>query len=366
MYQLDVAQVAQCEVTLREVLASLQPGDFSPEREAAFRTQLGHALMRLGRLDEAVGVANELRSRLSASQLGELRYAIQLQAAIAIARRSTEEARSAAREMLEIDAARGDIVQLAVSHAYLASCSDAFPQVAREHYREALELATATQHRVTVMMVHLNRAQLEEQLGRFDLALADARRARTLAHDFTETTAEAHALINESAALRETGEVRAALEQAKEALNLIRELNEPRVLGASLAAIGAAQLAGGETAAAIETLDAAVAHRRRSHSIGQLISDLVRLAEALMRANRIDEARVAADEVAALASGEISDELRPAKLCAVLAEVYRASRDDVLAQTWTERGRSTMQTMLERIPDEETRAAYRGLSCNRF
>jgi tetratricopeptide (TPR) repeat protein len=173
-------------------------------------------------------------------------------------------------------------------------------------------------------------------------------------------------LINESAALRETGEVRAALEQAKEALNLIRELNEPRVLGASLAAIGAAQLAGGETAAAIETLDAAVAHRRRSHSIGQLISDLVRLAEALMRANRIDEARVAADEVAALASGEISDELRPAKLCAVLAEVYRASRDDVLAQTWTERGRSTMQTMLERIPDEETRAAYRGLSCNRF
>jgi DNA-binding SARP family transcriptional activator len=366
MYQLDVAQVAQCEVTLREVLASLQPGDFSPEREAAFRTQLGHALMRLGRLDEAVGVANELRSRLSASQLGELRYAIQLQAAIAIARRSTEEARSAAREMLEIDAARGDIVQLAVSHAYLASCSDAFPQVAREHYREALELATATQHRVTVMMVHLNRAQLEEQLGRFDLALADARRARTLAHDFTETTAEAHALINESAALRETGEVRAALEQAKEALNLIRELNEPRVLGASLAAIGAAQLAAGETAAAIETLDAAVAHRRRSHSIGQLISDLVRLAEALMRANRIDEARVAADEVAALASGEISDELRPAKLCAVLAEVYRASRDDVLAQTWTERGRSTMQTMLERIPDEETRAAYRGLSCNRF
>ncbi|HUA08198.1 MAG TPA: AAA family ATPase [Candidatus Acidoferrales bacterium] len=360
MLQMDCAEVVECETTIREAIAILQPGDLTTEREAAMRSQLGHALVRQGRVSDAAAHAASLRTLPFASQPCELRYILQLDAQVAIGLGDMPRAREAIERMLDIDIARGDIAQEAVSHAYLANCMDSRPDEARRHYERALDIAVGSGRKTTALMAVLSRGTLEEGIGRYDIALRCAREARRLAREVNEVTVEAHALVNESAALRETGEVAAALELAREACALARERKEPRVLAAALSALGGAQLANGD-AGAVATLCEAVEQRRRAHSRRSLAASLVMLAQAFLHEERIDEARAAADEVATIAAGALVEQLTPAKLCAVLSEVYRASGDSERERRWAESGASIVATILERIGDEESRTAYRAL-----
>lgn len=364
MYQMDVADIAGCETTLREAVATARAGDVSINHEAAAVSQLGHALMRLGRLDEADAIVAERRPRYAA-HLGELRYIVQLEAAVAIARNKLHDARTASREMLRIDLARGDITQETVSRAYLGSCSDAWPSEAREHFERAYEIASILERKTSMLMLRLNRGTLEEQTGRYDLALVCARDAFAIATELGEITVQAHALINESAALRETGDCEAASETARRAYTLVRDVDEPRVVAGALSAMGKAELARGNPSRAIELLEEAVMLRRRAHSQNTLVADLAALADALRQAGRPTDARRAADEVAPMVRDDLEEHLRPTKLCAVLADVYAANGDVERANEWRKRGRALIATTLGRISDEETRAAFRSLSYNR-
>jgi DNA-binding SARP family transcriptional activator len=198
---------------------------------------------------------------------------------------------------------------------------------ARARYVEAADVFKKHSLRQYFSSSLIEAGEIEREAGDIESAVALWERALPLAQALDAKYSIAHCKLNLGEALLVRGDAKRALPMFEEALAICRELSDPRVICDAKIYVGSARAALGDRDVGIATMREAIAMRSEVTSGRRLAIDYCYLIDALLDADRIEEASTAASALLAIHESEPQKHPFPARVLNSLSRAAAASAD---------------------------------------
>lgn len=237
---------------------------------------------------------------------------------------------------------------------------------ARQHYAEAEKIYRAIGKRQGQAAVLINAGLLAlVHLGRYDEARAAFEQADEIFRRLDDLRGQTIAALNLGMAAAYQEDYPAAKAAAQRALELARSMSSRPLEANALGNLGAAERELGELSQAIEHMEAGLAIRRELGQAAELGADLCDLTVAYLRAGRLEDARLAAQELLELHAAAAEAMMHPQYVLWAAAQTYEALGETQRAQELLTQAHRTLQERANAIPDPESRATFLALPFNR-
>jgi hypothetical protein len=323
---------------------------------------MGNCIL-LGELDDAAALLAEQRDFVEGGPPTEQIGVSSTSAWLAHVREDFDALPVYARELLELAETIGDERRAARAHLWLAYVDHQELRAgeAREHYLRCLTLSERVGHVGEQITVALNLGTLNLEVGRAECAMPHLRRALELSKQIGTKTLEGYALAAHARALLLLGRLDEALAPALDAVTRGAQTGEKALMASAEISLGAIEIASGALESGIARAAAAAAIRREMDARETLLENLAIVAEGLILARRLDEAKTTAQEMASIAA---SRRVVPTRTCLAVANVARACGDRANAFKWSQRGKSSLEEYAARLGAED-REPFMRLPWNR-
>ncbi len=293
--------------------------------------------------------------------------ALSTAAVAALLRQRYQECRALSREALDISEHLGDReaeassrARIAVTSAWLGDYDEAIAQ-----FEYAVDVYAAIGHRRGLCTTLSNKTLLAMRLGKFDEAVECINRSNALLDVVQEIRMRVANDVNLSFVKLHSGEPQAARDLAAGALEQARAIAFPVFEAAALANLGNAKAALDEMDGAIADMEMGIAIRRAHQDRGDFLDDLSDLALAYVKANRIDEARLVADELQEIGAGSLEGAFWPQYIWRAIARVSEAAGNEDVARDARQAAVRALSQFAGAISNEEWREAFLALAVNR-
>jgi DNA-binding SARP family transcriptional activator/energy-coupling factor transporter ATP-binding protein EcfA2 len=300
-----------------------------------------------------------------ADQVVEAR-ALSVASTAALLRRDYRESFDLATRALVLHEATNDregeawaLGRLAVNAAWLGD----FGTALREFDRALVAFESIGNQR-GLALTHTNRTTLLMRLGLFRDALASIERSNALyeiAHEQRTITAN---LVNASFVTLHLGDAPEAKELAHRALTAAKEIAFPVFEAAALSNLGNAERVLGQLADAIEHMEAGIAIRRPIQEPRDFVDDLADLTLSYVAAGRTRDALATAEELCAIGRVSFDGAFWPHYIWWAIAQGLAAGGESARAKDAAERARTELETLVDGIDDERTRASLLAIDVN--
>jgi DNA-binding SARP family transcriptional activator/tetratricopeptide (TPR) repeat protein len=253
----------------------------------------------------------------------------------------------------------GDVDGQAVAHVGLfGSARYRFDiAAAREHVRDALTLFERLQNPRAVAGALLNQGVLEEQIGEFERAEADYRRALSIAESVGQSGYTCLAMANLAALESMRGNHVRARELAGKAVAFARDRNLEVEEHVALEYLGTAERELGELEDARDHFEVVLQYRR-GRDPRTVLDVLIEAIPAYVGLGAVAGAFAAAAELLRGLEGDRMRVAFPARALWVAASAYAAAGDAERATALSDEARALLHELAARAPDDATRNGY--------
>lgn len=338
------------------------------DAHAAARLALADTFIYEGRLPEAYGALDELRSAVhDAGDRGALIRTLIGFSRAALAQQDYRAMSEFAAEAHDVSRRIGDREGEALALHTMANGLLYTDRVddAASYYERAQQIYERIGHRVGLASIFVDRGLFMTELGLLDEALRWYDRARRAVREIGFGFVACVEQIDRSYCRRLRGEPLAARAAARTARALARRIGARHLESAALGTLGTAETLLDDCGAAVAHLTRAVDLRRRDGATPRLGDNLCALAFAQARAGDLPAACRAADEMLALHEAHPHLAPQPTEWLWTAVHVAHVSGRDDDASRLLGQAADAMAARAAAIGEPATRAAYLALPFNR-
>jgi DNA-binding SARP family transcriptional activator len=359
-FLLQRGDTAEAVKTLRTLEPALPT--FEPEQCFEYYQELGSALFRSLRFDEARAMLAEFRAYLTAhpSVEGEFTYAA-TELTGAWVSDNPAALRAAAERYIRHAELRGDLFAEALGRAHLAYVKHQLHDTsgAREEYARTLAMYERLGHGANVLITRLNYGMVEYEVGHIDRAAEQWELIGKEAGKFNCGTIQIAANVNLAEVELVRGNVAKALAYARAAHADAEPAGDVWMVTNARAAIGAACCRSGNTQEGLKHLRHAVEMvRGKPEQSRTFVGYLATYVDELVRANETGDLPPLIDELRDAFDADPLEPQYPGFVSWVLARAADANGDSALAARAIERGRDLVEERARAFEDPQDRRAF--------
>jgi predicted ATPase/DNA-binding SARP family transcriptional activator len=306
------------------------------------------------------------RAQTQADRALQIR-ALTTAATAALVQQQYRETQDLTQEALAIAEALGDRDAEAFAQARIAATAAWLSDfnLARVMFARALELFEELDNKRGLATTLTNAVLLAMRLGRFDEARALIARSDALLEVVQEPRMWVANRVNASFIALQQGDAATALRLAQEGLATARSIGFPIFEAAALANVGNAERVLGDLDGAIAHMQEGLAIRRGVQHAAEFADDLADLTLAYVQADRADEARTTAEELAALSDDPALGALWSHYIAWAISAGFRAAGDATRASAYAARARELLSAFASSIGDEDACTTFLAMRISR-
>jgi DNA-binding SARP family transcriptional activator len=236
----------------------------------------------------------------------------------------------------------------------------------REMARDLLDFVEKHNVNMNRNAVRVNTGYCERYVGNVDSAIEIWKETLIIATRDGRADAASTTQVNLAEALLVREDYAGALNYAISVHDLATKTGEGRIITESALILGAAEaLTAPDPQPGLARMRGAIEARRSIGSPKALANELSLLIETHARTGHLDFVRSYAEELRTIYASVRERLFSPARICMALAQAAEFDGDDAAVKRYVFEGVTLLKAMLERIPDEETRASQAALPFHR-
>lgn len=361
-------QVGDLRDGIKEYQNSIAFSEAGTLDEFRRRAYLVNCIARLGDSERAKALFSELEIQLASisDPRAELWLGIAHQI-LAIVLEQTDVFEAAGNRLVTASDRVGAMATRVVGLSLLAQAAFRRLEVekGRALVREVFEAIDRYDIMINSIAMGNNLTLAEREIGNIDYAIEAWERSHDAAQRAHLSSAMVCALINGAEAKLERGEAHASVAMARRALDLTRRSGERRLLIDGEVTLGEALVATGRRAEGLTLLRRVVEEREITGSMRSLSNDLSILIESLVDAGETADLARYAERLKQLYALGRDRVTFPSRVCGALALAAAALGDTAAAARYRFEGRTIVRQILEKLPDDGTRAGFATMRFNR-
>ncbi|HET9031060.1 MAG TPA: hypothetical protein VFN49_12890, partial [Candidatus Aquilonibacter sp.] len=219
---------------------------------------------------------------------------------------------------------------------------------------------------INSVAVRNNLTLAEREIGNIDYAVREWERAYQIADGLRATSAMICSLVNRAEVFVENGKPLEGIALARRVVEMVRKSGERRFMIDAEMVLAQGFFATGRRAEALQIMKRVAVEREETKSLRSLSNDLCILIESLVTANRKTDLPPYVAQLRELYSLGRERVTYPTRVCAALSAACEALGDAAGARRYRFEGKTVLEQMLEKLPDDGTRAGFALMNFNRY